>query len=173
MGISPFRLSMSAKNVQKVNGHIVSGYRIQFTSIRGVSIQIYTCSNFGFGRSLIAASARKSCEDPSNIMISRGMGALDMFQYVLLAPIMIILNILAFVVALIVGLITLPLWPCFVETIGKVQLTAWIIVVTTPLTLLLNIVGLIFAPLQVLMPELLAAIKYDTWDTGGNQVDIL
>lgn len=171
--ISPFRLNLYLKNTHKVNGKITSGYRFQFTTIRGISAQFYSCQNFGFGRSIVANSARESCKYPCNILVSRAIGLIDTIQYLALLPLLLFINLFCFIGFVIVGLATLPFLICWTEKIKKIQIVTWVGACTLPLTLLLNIIGIVFVPLQIIAPELLAALYFDRWDTGFEEQDIL
>jgi len=170
MRIVPFRLTLGFQNTKKVNGSIVGGYRVQFTSIRGFSLQLYSLSNFGFGRGLIANSFTKS---DSNLLVPRAMAILDTLQYSILGPICILINLILWFVYLFVGIVTFPFWCCFPEKIKQIQLFSWVLVVTVPITLLLNIVAFIINPMQIFVPELFLLLKYDQWDTGLQKNELI
>lgn len=173
--ISPFRLNLNLSNTSKVNGNLVGGYKIQYSSIRGLSFACYSCSSTmpcGIGRNLIAeAVSNEFAGNYCYAIIARAIGLLDTIQYAIFAPISIVLNIICFPIFLIVGILTGLFYLCANEWLKTVCKFCWMAVITLPLTILLNIVGFVMVPLQIIVPELVVLTGFYLWDTAGKVND--
>ena len=168
--LRPFYLNLHAGQTHKINGHVVSGYRVQYTSTRGFSFFYHGCK-FGCGRSLIAQCVHHEFNgDYCFALIARAMAIFDTIQYLVFGPLSLLLNVIMFLAFFVAGIVTLFGWFCMDTLKFKgLQTFLWLGVLTLPITWLINIAGFIMVPLQIVLPELTTLMRWHTWDTACNE----
>lgn len=166
--LQPFRFTFAFRNTEKINGVVRSGFRIQFTSIRGLSFVLYDCcgNEFGVGRTLIANAVQREFDGNLTFaLVARALATIDALQYCVFGPISLLLNVLFMLFCFVAAILAFPFWLCF-PRVKDFERFCLAVVLTTPLTLLLNIFGFVLVPLQIVLPELVVLMAFFRWDTG-------